>query len=681
MSVKSKRLFIWFAIISCTALISFGQQVRLRSKLSPPCVPVVAGSKWLFSDIYADGNIAVQGSFHCRGAFIYDISNPDAPILASHYNPTPVQEFLEAIVIGNRGYFGSGFGGGGVHILDLTNPYSPSLLGIVDATRGNGYSYIHEMMVFAQNGSTYLVENFNSTSGNKNLKVIDVTDPATPVFKWEFAPADGAWVHAMHIRGNRMFTSEFTGAKIEIYNIENLATQPPALIGSVTSNTTNHSSWTSEDGNYLYSARETFDGDIRVYDIHDPTTPVLRKVIKAADLGLNAITPHNPVVLGDRLYVAWYQAGVQVFDISVPWDPVRIGQYDTFPEMFRPEAAVAEMSLLDEPWDNICGADNLQNSLPNSYDGNWSVFPFLGENKLVAGDMASGLMILDASGLRAPPKNLISDFDGDRKTDLSVFNPSSGVWNIEVSASGSRFPIAWGLDGDIHVPADYDGDGRTDAAVWRPANGSWYIVYGDGTLNEIAWGLEGDVPVPGDFDSDGRADLAVWRPSDGTWYIVQSTLGVRVQPWGLNGDKAAVGDYEGDGKTDLAVWRPSEGTWYVMLSSSSQIFVQPWGLTGDLPLVTDFDGDGRDEFTVYRPSNSNWFGLDPVTGAISTQGFGLAGDVPIPADYDGDTKTDVAVFRPSNNTWYFVYSSDFGFRTRTFGGAGDSPSPASAQPR
>ena len=83
-------------------------------------------------DIYGDGKIAVQGSFSCNGAFIYDISNPDTPVLASWYNPNNDQEFLEAIVVGNRGYFGSGNGGGGVHIVDLSNPYSPVLLGVVD---------------------------------------------------------------------------------------------------------------------------------------------------------------------------------------------------------------------------------------------------------------------------------------------------------------------------------------------------------------------------------------------------------------------------------------------------------------------------------------------------------------------------------------------------------------------
>jgi hypothetical protein len=674
------RILVIAAIASACALFADAQKVRLRSKLTPQCNPIVVGSQWRFSDIYADGNIAVQGGYHCRGVFIYDVSSPDAPVLASYYNPSPTQQFLEAIVIGNRGYFGSGLNNAGVHIVDLTNPYQPVLLGVVDSTHGNGHNSIHEMMVISQNGATYLIENFNSSSADKRIKIIDITNPAAPVFKWEFTVADGAWVHAMHVRGNRMFLSEYTGAKVEIYSIADLATQLPTSIGAVTANTTNHSSWTSEDGNYLYSCRETFDGDVRVYDIHDLQAPVLRKVIKAGDLGINAVTPHNPIVMGNRLYVSWYQAGVQIFDISDPTNPVRIGQYDTYQPEFNVQKT-AEASLRDEPWDMVCGAENLQNSLPSNYDGNWTVFPFLGNDKLIAGDLTAGLLILDATGLNSPPKNVVSDFDGDRKTDVSMFNPTNGVWTIEASSNGSRYPVSWGQQNDVLAPADYDGDGRTDEAIWRPSNGRWYIVNANGVISQVQWGVNGDIPVAGDYDADGRSDLAVWRPSNGTWYLIQSTLGIRVQAWGVDGDKVASGDYEGDGKADMAVWRPSNGTWYIMLSSSSQIIKQPWGLNGDTPLVTDFDGNGKAELTIFRPTNSIWYSMNPFNGSISTRSFGQAGDVPIPSDFDGDSKTDVAVFRPSNNIWYFVYSSDFGFRFRTFGTAGEKPSPASSQPR
>jgi|CXWL01.1.fsa_nt_gi hypothetical protein len=674
------------SLIFCILLVSAGvaaQKVRLRSQITPDCTVASGSSNLKFADIYADGNIAVQGSYNCRGVFIYDISNPDAPILASVYNPSPNQAFLEAIVIGTRGYFGSGGSfpsgapatGDGVHIVDLSNPYLPVLLGKVKADSGNGFNGVHEMVVHGN----YLIENYNSTS-NKTLKVIDVSNPANPVFKWDLSPVDSLWVHAVHVRGNRMYTSGWNG-RLEIYDIGNLANQPPLLLGSILGNSTNHSAWTSEDGKYLFSCRETLDGDLRVYDVSDPAVPVLVKTIRTSELGINAISPHNPVVLGNYLYVSWYQAGMQVFDISDPINPRRVGQYDTYQSTFAPPQAELDKLADPEPWDLFCGAANRQNELPNSYEGNWAVFP-IGQHKVLAGDMANGLLILDASRIAAPLKNRVSDFDGDGRTDFSAFTPATGNWHIETSANGSLIDRNFGLGGDILTSGDYDGDGATELSIFRPSTGVWWFRSANGIFSAVQFGLNGDVPVPADYDADGKTDIAVWRPSNGAWYLLRSSLGLTVITWGLSGDRPITGDFEGDGKADIAVWRPSNGVWYVLQSSSSIPLYASWGLNGDKPVSADFDGNGITDYSIYRPSTGVWYILDPAaTPAFRACSWGLAEDIPIPADYDGDTKADVTVFRPSSNQWYRINSSDGAVDVRVFGSSGDDPSPASVQPR
>ncbi len=314
------------------------QKLRLRSQITPTCA---TNSIAKFADISADGNIVVQGSYNCRGVFIYDVSNPDSPRLASWYNPESNLQFLEAIVIGTRGYFGSG-NGGGVHIVDLTNVDNPQLLGIVNSTNGNAFNSVHEMVVFGN----YLIENFNGYS-NKILKVINISNPANPVFVRDINPTEVTWVHAMHIRGNRMFTSGWGNSTVrgrtEIYDISDIGTQAPTLLGfiqdatSVTAGNSMHSSWSSEDGNYLYSCRETDNGnaDLRTYDISNPAQPLLVNRQSMNDLGLDAVSPHNPVVMGNYLYVSWYQAGLQVFDLTNPAVPVRIAQFDTYPTQFE----------------------------------------------------------------------------------------------------------------------------------------------------------------------------------------------------------------------------------------------------------------------------------------------------------------------------------------------------------
>jgi subtilisin-like proprotein convertase family protein len=191
-----------------------------------------------------------------------------------------------------------------------------------------------------------------------------------------------------------------------------------------------------------------------------------------------------------------------------------------------------------------------------SLNGNWSLY---------VRDHAPGLIGTIANGwsltfyiqpqLPTPP-NLTApncakpDYDGDGRSDVAVYRPTTGEWFVLQSSTNSGVVIPWGAPsgtgaGDIAAPGDYDGDGQTDLAVYRESTGTWFLRYSFGGTAAIDWGAPaflglGDRPVPGDYDGDGINDLAVYREATGVWLIRRSNgTGAAIYTWGGPGDYPA----------------------------------------------------------------------------------------------------------------------------------------------
>jgi hypothetical protein len=272
------------------------------------------------------------------------------------------------------------------------------------------------------------------------------------------------------------------------------------------------------------------------------------------------------------------------------------------------------------------------------------------------------------------------DFDGDRKTDLSVVDLNTGDhpdYRVISSSTNQLTTTSWGTLNDKPANADFDGDGKTDFAVYRPSDGTWYVLRSsDGGFAATRFGLATDIVTPADYDGDGKADVAVWRPSNGVWFVLRSSDGQAIAyQFGLTGDRPVNGDFDGDGEDDIAVWRPSDGTWYVVRSSDGGFDINAFGLSGDIPVSGDYDGDGRADLAVFRPSTNIWYLNRSTAGFFSVQ-FGLTSDLPMQADFDGDSRADIAVFRPSAKVWYHLRSSDGAFSAWAFGNLAERPVPA-----
>ena len=321
-----------------------------------------------YGDVWGEGNYAYIGSFAGSGVGIIDISTPGSAFLAATYNVgSSGSQFKDIKVHNGIGYFASD-NGGGMHIVDLSDPTTPSLLSQITSSQG-GYNSIHN--VFIDGGFLYEADSRTST-----VKVFDVSNPGSPAFVRDIVTTDPSFIHDITVVNNRLYTSGF-GGKTDIYDIFNIGITAPTLLGSVNSGGNSHSNWVTSDGNLLISAREISNGDIRLFDISNPLSPNLLSTINSTTLGINAFSPHNPVLFNDDLlFVSWYQAGVQAIDISDPLNPFLLGSFDTFPG-------------------SVSG-----------FDGNWGVYPLLGLDRVLLSDLDGGLFIVDASAIVPEPSTI-----------------------------------------------------------------------------------------------------------------------------------------------------------------------------------------------------------------------------------------------------------------------------------
>jgi hypothetical protein len=272
------------------------------------------------------------------------------------------------------------------------------------------------------------------------------------------------------------------------------------------------------------------------------------------------------------------------------------------------------------------------------------------------------------------------DFDGDGKTDVSIYRPSNGQWWLLRSSDSQTFAAAFGASTDQIMPGDYTGDGLADIAFWRPSTGEWFVLRSEnGSFYSVPFGLAGDIPVPADYDGDLKTDTAIFRPSTNTWYIEKSGGGTDIFGFGAAGDKPAVGDYDGDNKADVAIYRPSVGQWWIFRSSDGNVIVYNFGSSGDRPVQGRYTADNKTDVAFYRPSNGNWFILRSEDNSFYSVPFGAVGDVPVPGDYDGDGRFDTSVFRPSTTNW-FIERSTAGTLILQFGLSTDIPVPSSFVP-
>lgn len=246
-----------------------------------------------------------------------------------------------------------------------------------------------------------------------------------------------------------------------------------------------------------------------------------------------------------------------------------------------------------------------------------------------------------------------TDFDGDAKSDVVLFDSEKGTYAIKRSTTGLLDQITLlGQSGTLPISGDYDSDGISDLGYFNARASTWTIRRSsDSSTVSLVFGLPGEIAVPARYHGNPCTDIATYDRRSARWTIANCTsAGTTTFELGVPGDLPVPADYDGDGRDDPAAFR--NGRWSLLLSGSGAQETRYFGLPGDVPVPANFYGSSSANLAVFRPATGQFF-VRATDGSVAEQAsFGLPGDQPLTLHADGNTAADLYVYRPLNRTAY-----------------------------
>ncbi len=226
-------------------------------------------------------------------------------------------------------------------IYSLVNPVKPTLL-----SHYNGFSEVHD--TYVRNDTAYL------NCGTNGLYIVDFKIPASPV-----------------ILGS-----------LPVYSDQGY----------------NHSGWLNSTGDVYVFCDETYGREVKVCDVSDFGNIQIQSTLTSGVS--DSSVAHNAFIKDNFVYIAYYNDGLQIFDISDPSAPSKKGYYDTYTP-----------------------------SQKDDFRGAWGVYPFLPSGIVLVSDRNTGLYVFDVSEALMDVPELSVTLD-----NMSIHpNPFTSMVNIDFS--------------------------------------------------------------------------------------------------------------------------------------------------------------------------------------------------------------------------------------------------------
>ena len=230
---------------------------------------------WIQSDSKAYGiHIEVDNAFVAavtQGLEIFDISNPDSPILLSMVKTSG--EAWDVWLHNDIAYVADV--DKGITVIDVSSPIEPHQVSFVTWAESNPSAEI-----VRGDGDVICV-----AAGNNGLILIDVSNPIQPTISSQYHPVRIGWAEGLAIRDGLVYLS-FGSDFAHVSTIEN---------------------------------------GLHILDVTNPYTPMLLSKVNFLDW------VEGVHVDGDYAYVANTYAGVRSIDIQNPTRPYWVGTFNIFP--------------------------------------------------------------------------------------------------------------------------------------------------------------------------------------------------------------------------------------------------------------------------------------------------------------------------------------------------------------
>ncbi len=360
------------------------------------------------------------------------------------------------------------------------------------------FSTSHNIYIDTSNARLYVVGARDwKTNSNRGVYIYSLANPANPSLM-KFYNLGGRYAHDIYVRNNIAYSSEeYPGTYIyDMTDVNNII----LLSSTAVKSGYHHSNWLSEDGKYLYSAREVPLGlPLSVYELRNflPINPVdFRPTYNGVP---NIATPHNPFVHKNKLFLSYYQDGLVVFDLAEPHNPKTLAYYDTF-------------------------SPNLSN--PSNTDGAWGVFPYYNSGSIVVSDITNGFYVFGLVSEIIHSQDVVFDTPGAGL----ILNHHHGKSKLTLNNAGQIIATTLVSSNPILKTKDADLKSETNL-ILRSPNGSYYKLNTNGTtLSTTAYtpNLSSSTVYQGDIEFESSRGPLI--NSGINWYRVkidiQQNLGV-----------------------------------------------------------------------------------------------------------------------------------------------------------